>query len=310
MEDRWRVERVISGRTRQGGLDRVIASLAERQHGVLARAQLLDAGADRYAIDHRLSRGRLHIIHRGVYAAGHANLTPDGRRMAATLAAGGPASHRAAGAHWLLQPSAYLEVTARTHRRHPGIRVHRSRLHPDEITTERGVPVTTVSRTLLDLATVVPRSQVARALNEAEIRRLGNTPSLPELLERHRGRPGTATISAILKSRVPVLRSELESRFLEFVRATGLPQPETNAHLLVDGQWLECDCLWRTPRVVVELDGHAFHATPAAFERDRARDRRLHAAGWRTVRITWQQLQDQAQALAEDLRTILCRPAL
>jgi hypothetical protein len=186
-------------------------------------------------------------------------------------------------------------------------------LPADEVTERRGIPTTTVPRTLLDLATVLRSSQVERAINEAEIQRLTDPLSLPDLMDRYPGRRGTPAIRAILtrlQSGAQITRSELEVRFLEFARGAGLPPPEVNAWLQIKGEWLECDCVWRSRRVVVELDGRATHGTPAAFERDRARDRRLHAAGWRTVRITWQQLQADAQALAEDLRSVLGRSSL
>ncbi len=100
-------------------------------------------------------------------------------------------------------------------------------------------------------------------------------------------------------------RSELEVRFLTFLRKTGLPRPEVNASLFVAGRWIECDCAWRDRRVIVELDGRASHDTAAAFERDRARDRTLQARGWRMVRITWRQLHDAPESVAYDLKALL-----
>ena len=113
-----------------------------------------------------------------------------------------------------------------------------------------------------------------------------------------------------LDSGAHITRSELEARFRAFLRDAELPLPETNAWLHIRDQWIECDCLWRPQGVIAELDGRATHGTRAAFERDRARDRSLQAAGWQTVRITWHQLQSDAQDLATDLRTILRRSAL
>jgi len=168
--------------------------------------------------------------------------------------------------------------------------------------------VTTVPRTLLDLAAVLPAHQVERAINEAEVRRLTDPLSLGDLAARHGGRRGTATTRAILAKLelgLNVTRSELEARFLAIVEGAGLPRPETNARVHVAGQSLECDCVWRSPRVVVELDGRAAHATMAAFERDRARDRALNAEGWRVVRITWRQLHDDRRSVATDLLKLL-----
>jgi hypothetical protein len=178
----------------------------------------------------------------------------------------------------------------------------------DEVTVERGIRVTTVPRTLLDLAAVLPQHQVERAINEAEVRRLTDPLSLGDLVGRYPRRWGVPVIRSILAaSRVgtTVTRSELESRFLALLNDSGLPRPETNVHLLVAGRWIECDCLWRERRLVVELDGRAAHHTAAAFERDRERDRLLSAQGWRTIRITWRQLHEGVGSLVPDLRKIL-----
>ena len=169
----------------------------------------------------------------------------------------------------------------------------------------RGIPVTTVPRTLFDLASVLPKNQVERAINEAEIQGLTDPLSLADLVNRHPGRKGITMIKAILEDGAPLTRSELETRFLSFLKRAGLPQPEVNVPMLVAGRWIECDCLWRDRGVIVELDGLAVHRTAAAFERDRARDRMLHARGWRIVRITWRQLHGEPEAVAYDLRTLL-----
>jgi very-short-patch-repair endonuclease len=296
----------ICGRSATRALDWLIAALAERQHGVLARAQLLHAGFSARMLDHRVAMRRLHVVHLGVYAVGHTSLPMDGRRMAATLAGGRDAvlSHRSAAAAWGLLSSEYLELTTPSRRARPGIRIHRSRLAPDEVTTVRGIPVTGLSRTLLDLATVLPRERVERAANEAEVQGLSDSLSLDDIVARYPRRHGVRTIRAILEQLQAgpiVTHSELEARFLGFIRKTGLPSPSFNTHLL----GFECDCVWRDQRVVVELDGRATHDTFAAFERDRARDRALAAGGWRTVRITWRQLHEQPESIAADLRRML-----
>jgi hypothetical protein len=288
--------------------ERTIAGLAERQHGVVARRDLLAAGVTSRAIRHRVVRQRLHVLYRGVYAHGRRALTTDGRRIAAVLAAGQDAalSHRAAAAVWELRPSAALELTSAGDRRgREGFTVHHLPLPPDEVTSVRGIPVTTVPRTLFDLAAVLPKSQVERAINQAEIRRLMDPLSLADLVDRHPGRKGITMIKAILEDGAPITRSELEVRFLSFLKKAGLPRPEVNVPLLVAGRWIECDCVWRDRGVIVELDGLAAHGTAAAFERDRARDRMLHARGWRSVRITWRQLHREPEAVAYDLKTLL-----
>ena len=235
--------------------------------------------------------------------------------MAAVLVAGPGAalSHRSAAALWGLRPSAgtWIEVTApRQVRSHRGMKPHRRSLLADEVTEIRGIPVTTVPRTLLDLAAVLPRHQVERAMNEAEVRRLTDALSAPALLARYPGWRGVAVIRAILEHGQigsTVTRSELEERFLAFVDRYGLPRPEVNVHLPVAGGWIEVDCVWREQRLVIELDGWAFHRGPVAYERDRARDRALGVAGWRAVRVTWRQLHEGRARLAADLRRLLAR---
>jgi uncharacterized protein DUF559 len=198
----------------------------------------------------------------------------------------------------------------RSRRRQAGIRWHSSALRGDEVTVIRGIAVTTVPRTLLDLASVVQRRRLERAINEAEVRRYGDRLSLPALLERHPRRRSTATIRAILAAGdlgTALTRSELEERFLRFLDRRGLPQPELNVPIAVRGGFVEADCVWRRSRAIAELDGRAVHRTAAAFERDRARDRALIAAGWRVIRITWRQVSREPQELAEDIVALVGR---
>jgi uncharacterized protein DUF559 len=230
--------------------------------------------------------------------------------MGAVLAAGPGAalSHRSAAALWGIRPSDRLEVTAETYGVRPEIDLHTASLRRDEVTTVQAMPVTTVPRTLLDLATVLQPHQVERAVNDAEVRRLTDPLSLADLVARYPRRKGVRTIRAILErleDGSSMTRSELEARFLGFVHQVGLPRPQTNASLLVGSGWIECDFAWPRRRVIVELDGRASHGTAAAFERDRTRDRRLHAAGWRVVRVTWRQLDQSAAELARDLGNML-----
>jgi very-short-patch-repair endonuclease len=168
--------------------------------------------------------------------------------------------------------------------------------------------VTRVPRTLLDLAAVLDYRGVERAMNEAEVQGHTDPLSLPALLARYPRRRGIAAIRALLAERrigTRVTKSELEERFLRFLAGRGLPMPELNASIAVRGGFAEVDCLWRSFRLVAELDGRAVHGTAAAFERDRARDRALGAAGWRVIRITWRQLIEEQGELAEDLGAML-----
>jgi hypothetical protein len=277
------------------------------------RRQLLALGLGRGAIEARVSRGWLRPVGRGVYAVGHRRRTRAAVWMAAVLAAGEGAvlSHRSAAALWRLRPApaALVAVTVPADRRpRAGIELHRSRLPADKVTVRDGIPVTTVPRTLFDLAAQAEPRELERPLNKADVLGLRDRLSLDDLLTRYPGRPGSATARAALAARragASATRSELEERFLKLIDEGGLPRPETNAPLSVGGQTFEVDCLWRAQRLVVELDGRAAHATPLAFERDRARDRSLQAAGWRPVRITWRQLHDHGRTLESDLRRML-----
>jgi very-short-patch-repair endonuclease len=307
------VDPAIGGLVDIATVDEAIAAVAARQHGIVGRAQLLQLGIGRRALEHRLDRGRLHGVHRGVYAVGHPALTLKGRWMAAVLAGGPDAalSHRPAGALWAMRHgwSGVIDVTVRLRRRAPdGVRFRLSELPEDEVTEEDGIPVTIVPRTLYDLASVLDRPALERAIDQAEVLRLHHPLSLVDMLERHPHRPGAATIRAILESGrigAGVTRSDFEQAFKRFLTGRDLPLPEINAVLEVNARHFEVDCLWRDQRVIVELDGHETHGTRAAFERDRARDRRLRAAGWTVVRLTWRQFATDKPAIEADLRAIL-----
>jgi hypothetical protein len=175
-------------------------------------------------------------------------------------------------------------------------------LPADEVTEVQDIPVTTVARTLFDLAAANSR-HFDRALREAEYRQLWDGAGLTELLCRYAGQRGTATVRAALGEPAGILRSDLEQDFLPFLRRFRLPLPETNASIeLGSGRWIEVDCLWRKQRVIVELDGRHAHSTRSRFDSDRERDRTLAVLGWRVVRVTAKHLDN---ALAADLRTLL-----
>jgi very-short-patch-repair endonuclease len=291
--------------------DRLIAGLADAQHGVVGRGQLLAGGIGRGAIRARLARGALHLVHRGVYAVGYPTLSVRGRWMAAVLALGPQAvlSHRSAAELWGLLPPATraIEVTRPTNARPRRLMlIHCASIANDERTVVDGIPVTATPRTILDLAAVASRRQVERALNEIEVRGLTDRLSIPDLLERYPRRPGTAVLRAVLggdSARSGVTRSELEERFLSLLEAHDLPRPRLNADLAVDGRFFMVDCLWARDRLIVELDGQAVHGTRGAFEADRERDRLLLADGWRVMRITWRQLHDDSAGIVRSLRS-------
>lgn len=168
--------------------------------------------------------------------------------------------------------------------------------------------MTTVPRTILDLAAVVPRRQVERALNEVEVRGLTDHLSVPDLLARYPRRQGTVVLRALLDEGAVergVTKSDLEERFVSLVDRNGLPRPRLNADVAVAGRFFSPDCLWMDERLIVELDGRAVHGTRRAFEADRERDRLLMADGWRVMRVTWRQLRDDEAKIAADVRAAL-----
>jgi very-short-patch-repair endonuclease len=256
--------------------------------------------------------GRLRRVHRGVYTVGHRLLSRDGRWMAAVLACGSDAvlSHHAAAALWGIRQSDRLEVTTSgAHRAKDGVIVHRGLVPDDERTAHRGIPTTTVPRTLLDLSAVVGAHQLRSALRQAEQLRLTDPLSLHDLVARYQRRAGRAVIRALLDEAsigARIVRSELEERFQDFLIRAGLPLPHTN--VVIEGY--EVDCVWSEQRLIVELDGHSTHSPTHAFEGDRARDRRLEAAGWHVIRITWRQLQEEPELVEADLWRLLAQPAL
>ncbi len=315
MSDATHVSHVGHGKSSSDSLDRLVGDLAEAQHGLVARYQLLELGMGAGAIEDRLARGLLRRALRGVYAVGHARTDLRARWMAAALNAGPGAvlSHRSAAALWGLLPARRIdpEVTrSKRTRLRPGVRIHQSTLREDEVSAVDRIPVTSLSRTLVDLAAVSTRQQVEQAFNEAEVRGLTDRLSVPELLERRPRREGARLLRAILASddhSRGITRKELERRFAALLDSTDLPKPRRNAHIAIDGQFFEVDCLWVEQRLIVELDGRAVHGTAMAFECDRRKDRVLIAEGWRVTRVTWQQLDGEPDAVIVDLRRALRR---
>jgi hypothetical protein len=278
-----------------------VARLALRQWGVASRAQLLAMGLSRGAVEHWLSVGRLQLLYRGVYAVGHAALRPEGHRLAAVLACGPGAvlSHRTAAAHWglLKTDQTPIDVTApRGRHGAPGIRLHRSRcLDARDTTRNKGIAITTISRTLLDLAATARPSELERALAQTERLRLYDHRAIQATIARNNGHRGTK-ILAQATSRTPKwTRNEWEAAFLTLLREAGLPEPQTNEPFHApDHGPCEPDYHWPEHRVIVELDGFETHGTPSAFRNDRAKDAALTAHGHRVMRFT----RDDDPALA------------
>jgi hypothetical protein len=280
-------------------VEHLVVRLAEAQHGVVARRQLYALGLGRGAVESWIERGRLHRLHRGVYALGHTCLTADGRWAAAVAACGPGAalSHRSAAALWDLLPTgaATIDVTvpvAGGRRRRRGLRIHRC--PAAATTTRRGIRVTTPAQTLRDLAPIVGARALARAVEQVEVQRL----DVGALATTARGR-----LAAVLAETRPPTRSVLEDRLLALCAARGVGAPEVN--VIVEG--LEVDFLWRAERVVAETDGFEHHGTRTAFERDRARDAHLARHGYRVLRFTWRQVTREPAAVAAALATVLVR---
>jgi predicted transcriptional regulator of viral defense system len=297
----------MGGNREAGSPDRAIASLATRQYGVVSRRQLLAAGLSARAIERRAEAGRLHRLHYGVYAVGHRRLTVRGRWLAAvlTFGPGSVLSHRSAGALWGLvtRRVAPVEVTVRRARRRPGIAVHEARLSQPERTAVGGIPVTTVARTLFDLAEVVDERQLERACEEADRLGLLEMRALEDVCARGYGRRALRPIRRLVdEARLPdTTRSPLENRFLCFCREKNLPLPEVNVTIL--GR--EVDAYWPGHRLVVEADSWSFHGHRAAFERDRARDAAMQVEGYRVIRITHRRLEREPSTVAAELRRLL-----
>ncbi|HSS42479.1 MAG TPA: type IV toxin-antitoxin system AbiEi family antitoxin domain-containing protein [Solirubrobacterales bacterium] len=287
--------------------------MARRQHGVVSRAQLLEIGMGRRAIASRIDRGELHRLHHGVYKVGYRRINRKGRWMAAVLASGPGAllSHRsAARIRGLMSPGdEWPEVTVSPGsrvRRH-GIVCRQSVVAEDERGVLDGIPVTSLFRTVFDLAAVLDLRGLERAWHEAEVKGLRDRVSLPMLLERYPGRRGARNLRALLESDEPVgfTRNDFEEGFVAFVDGYGLRRPRMNGTLAMRGRFFEVDALWEDERVAVELDSRSVHGTNKNFESDKQRDRILLAEGWRTARVTWRQLQDEPAELAADLRKAL-----
>jgi very-short-patch-repair endonuclease len=302
------VDDAYGGKQRQPP-DRALAELAATQYGVVARRQLVALGLSPRTIDRRLATGRLHPLHRAVYAVGHRVVERRGHWLAAVLACGPQAvlSHRSAAALWGIRDvgQSRFDVTLPTSGHHrPGITLHRAALAETDRTTHDHIPTTSLPRTLLDLASLTPLDAVVRALEEAERRRLIDTRPIHELLTRTNGHPGGSALQRALSVYEPQAtrtKSDLERRFLTLITQAGLPRPTLNT--LVEGY--EVDALWPEQKLIVELDGFATHRTRAAFERDRKRDAALLAAGHRTLRVTARRLDVEPAAIVAQVGVLL-----
>lgn len=287
-------------------------ALAERQHWVITRVQLLRLGFSAEAIKHRVKAGRLHPIWRGVYAVGRPRPGRRGLWMAAVLACGPQAflSHASAAALLEIVPAmdGPVEVSvrsARCPRARAGVRIHRRQgLTDADVTEHLGIPVINASLTLLDLAPSVSRDQLERAIGEADKHDLVDPESLRHELERFAGRPGIAALRETLDRHTFTLTdSELERLFLPLARQAGLPLPLTQQHL----NGFRVDFYWPELGLVVETDGLRYHRTPAQQAKDRRRDQTHAAAGLTPLRFTRSQVRFEPDRVRRVLAAVAAR---
>jgi predicted transcriptional regulator of viral defense system len=277
-----------------------------RQHGIVTRDQLRELGYGRHAIAHRIKRGLLHPVRRGVYVVGRPEVSDKGRWLGAVLACGTGAalSHSSAAALWRIgwEERGLVEISlpSLSRRRHVGIRIHRrpALSRERDLTHEYGIPVTTPIQTLIDMTLRLDRRAVERMINEADKYDLVHPPELREALDARVGEPGVARLRRILDR---LTKEELERRFLPLASQAGLPVPLT-------GQWVndfEVDFYWPDLGLVVETDGLRYHRTPAEQARDRLRDQAHTAAGLTQLRFTHEQVRYEP----EYVRAILAQTA-
>jgi very-short-patch-repair endonuclease len=276
----------------------------------VSREQLRALAVSPAAVDAWVRRGRLHPIHRGVYAVGHTALRVEGRRLAAVLACGPGAvlSHVSAAAHWgLLHTAATrIDVTApRGRHGQRGIRLHRTRsLDARDTTTHEGIKTTTIARTLLDLAATTNAARLERALAQAHHLQLYDHTQITDVLTRANGHRGaTALARATAHDDPKRTRNDFEADFLKLVRDNGLPEPLVN-HILdaPDHPGIEVDFYWPAYGLIVETDGWQTHGTRPAFESDRRKDAALTAAGYNVMRFTRRAVRDHPETVIRRVR--------
>jgi very-short-patch-repair endonuclease len=283
--------------------------MASRAHGVVVRAELLEAGITRAQLRSRLAAGALIPVYPGVYRVGHQGPNVLARYMAAVKACGdGSLLFRRAAAHLLglvKDPPSLPEVLCLTQRRVRGVRTQRvRRAEPIDGTTWRGIAVTTVQRTLVDLAAVLDEEELALAVHQADARHHITPEQIEHVLNRRHNWPGARKLRRVIWGQVPVTLSRLERRFLERLRAASLPLPEVNPR--VDGRFV--DCRWPAHRLTVELDSYRYHKSRHAWEQDYQREREARARGDEFRRYTWRDVEEEPEPMLADLRGLLGRP--
>lgn len=290
--------------------ERALSALAKRQHGVIARRQLIAGGLGVRTISRRIEAGQLHLLHRGIYALGDGRVSRKAEWMSAVLACGDGAllSHWSAAALWgLIRPRRPVDVTSATGRQRPMITVHEGAIGAEDRTTVACIPVTTVARTLFDFAEVADEERLWRAAEEADRLRLLGIPGLEAVCARCPGRRALSPIRRLIDAaHMPdETQSPLEDRVLALCRDYDLPTPVAGATVL--GR--EVDAFWPTQKLMVEADSWEFHRHRAAFERDRERDATMQTEGYRVIRLTHRRLEREPATVADQLRRLLAQPA-
>jgi very-short-patch-repair endonuclease len=283
-----------------------MARLARGQHGVVTRAQLLHAGVSAAQINRRLRSGALLREHRGVYRVGHRAPSLEARYLSAVRACGEGALLSGQAAAFLLGlikgPSPAPEVTTPNERRVAGVGTRRSRgVDTRDAMIWCAIPVTTVARTIVDLAALLAIDDLARACHEAGIRHSTTPRKVEAVLARRPNSPGATRLRKVLRGDVRVTLSKLERVFLEHVRGAGLPLPQTNRP--AGGR--RVDCRWPKQRLTVELDGYRYHHSRYAWERDRRREREARARGDDFRRYTYDDVFEAPQFMLSELRALL-----
>jgi very-short-patch-repair endonuclease len=294
-----------SCREGQAPVDTRLARLASRQHGIVTARQLRALGVSTRARDHRVQIGRLHPIHRGVYAVGHRNLSEKALFIAAVAAIGADAalSHVSAAALWgLMRPHGDSDVdvtVTRSIKPRPGIRLHVTRsLPPSDVTHHHGIPVTTPARTVFDLDQVLSERNLRRLVHEGEVQRLVTNDDLREQLHRSPGRRVGPRLRAIVDEGPVRTRSEFEEVTYDLLRRNRFPRPTTNTPLPGLPSWLEVDFHFPGTSLVIEADGERFHGTRWRRRTDARKQAMIEAAGFRVIRLTWEQVTgDEAQTV-------------
>ncbi|WP_354698894.1 hypothetical protein DSM112329_04592 [Paraconexibacter sp. AEG42_29] len=286
-----------------------VRRVAERQHGRITWAELRKAGVSESQIRRLCGRGWLVREHRGVYLVGHKQRPREATFASALLTMGDDAtlSFHAAGAQWeVLRGAVRTTVTIPpgTRRRgRPTITVHRAELPPEHVTIHRGLRVTTLVRTLLDLAAVLPLSRLERVFEQAQVLHKLDPDELAAEVLCRRGYRGTPNLRAVLEGAVDpaAVASVLELRFLRLCDAYGIPRPLVNEPL---GPWVP-DFRWPGAWLVVETDGKAFHATAAQRRRDAEKDAWLRERGYTVIRLSWSDVTRDPAATAARIKAAL-----